>query len=278
MRFRSFVLSAALLSLAMSATTSMAQVTHNSVTLNWTTPGDDSLLGTASQFDIRFSTAQITAANFASATRWTTGVPAPAASGTNQSATVSGLSPNTTYWFAIKTADEVPNWAGLSNVLSRTTLAAPDLIRPAAIANLAITNATERTLALGWAAVGDDSLTGTATTYDIRYSTAPITAANWGAATQVSGEPAPSAPGSNQTFTINNLNRQTTYYVAIRTTDDAGNASAISNVASATTPDQTAPSSISNLAVGFMGVVWSLGATPAVEAPRVTLSHVRRNS
>jgi len=48
-----------------------AQVTPTSVRLTWTTPGDDSLTGTASQFDLRYSTAQITAANFASATRWT---------------------------------------------------------------------------------------------------------------------------------------------------------------------------------------------------------------
>src|SRR5258708_39412010 len=37
-----------------------AQQAWNSVTLSWTTPGDDSLSGSASQFDIRYSTSPIT--------------------------------------------------------------------------------------------------------------------------------------------------------------------------------------------------------------------------
>jgi phosphodiesterase/alkaline phosphatase D-like protein len=112
-------------------------VTATSVRLTWTTPGDDSLSGTASQFDVRYSTSAITAANFNNATRWTA-TPTPTAPGTNQSVTVTGLSPSTTYWFAIKTADEVPHWSAISNVISRTTLEAPDTIRPAAITNLGV--------------------------------------------------------------------------------------------------------------------------------------------
>lgn len=233
--------------------TNAQTVTWNSVQVSWTTPGDDSLTGTASEFDLRYSTAQITAANFASATRWTSG-PTPAAPGTRQSTTITGLAPNTTYWFAIKTGDEVPNWSGLSNVISRTTLAAPDTIRPALIANLSITGTTETTAALSWAAVGDDSLTGNAASYDIRRSTSPITAANWTSATQVTGEPTPGAPGSTQTFTVTGLTRQTTYYFAIKAVDDAGNLSALSNVPSATTPDQTRPAAINDLVVGFLWI------------------------
>src|SRR5512145_8680 len=50
--------------LAPPGTAGAQTVTHNSVTLNWTTPGDDSLTGTAAQFDLRYSTAAITATNF----------------------------------------------------------------------------------------------------------------------------------------------------------------------------------------------------------------------
>ena len=35
----------------------LAQVTPNSVTLTWTAPGDDSLTGNATRYDIRYSTA-----------------------------------------------------------------------------------------------------------------------------------------------------------------------------------------------------------------------------
>lgn len=255
MRFIMIPLCLVLTGLAGMATTAQAQtVTYNSVTLSWTTPGDDSLTGTASQFDIRYSTTAITATNFASATRWT-GAPTPAASGTRQTTTITGLQPNTTYYFAIKTADEVPNWAGISNIISRTTLAAPDTIRPAALV-AAVTAPLETRAIVTFQATGDDSLTGTATSYDVRYSTSPITAANWGSATQVTGEPVPAAPGTAQSVTVNGLSRQTTYYFAAKILDEAGNPSALSNVVSITTPDATAPAAIRDLAVGFLWFGW----------------------
>lgn len=233
-----------------------AQQAWNSVTLNWTTPGDDSLSGTASQFDIRYSTSLITAANFASATRWTTGVPAPASTRTQQSVVVNGLSPSTTYWFAIKTADEVPNWAGLSNVVSRTTAVAPDLVRPAALA-ITVPSLTDTTATLAWTAVGDDSLTGTAATYDVRWSTSPITTANFASATAVTGEPAPAVAGTAQSYTVTGLSRQVTYYFAAKVADESGNWSAMSNVPTATTPDTKPPAAITDLVVGLTWFNWS---------------------
>ena len=238
-----------------------AQTTATSVQLTWTTPGDDSLTGTAAQFDLRYSTSAITAANFASATRWTA-TPAPTAPGSTQSVTVSGLNPGTTYWFAIKTADEVPNWSAISNIVSRTTPAAGDTVRPAAVANLAITGLNETTASLGWTAVGDDSLTGTATSYDLRYSTSPITAANWASATQVTGEPAPGAPGAAQSMTVTGLTRQTHYYFALKVGDEAGNLSALSNVPNGTTPDLTRPAAITDLAPGFVWIGLTSFGTP----------------
>lgn len=233
------------------ATNLEAQVTHDSITLYWTTPGDDGMIGTASEFDLRYSTSPITSANYASATRWTQ-MPSPAAPGTRQSVTLTGLLPSTTYYFALKTADEVPNWSGVSNIFSRTTLAAPDNTRPARVASLAVTAITDSTATLAWTAVGDDSLTGTAASYDIRYATSPITAQTWSGATQVSGEPAPAAPGTAQSHTVSGLSRQVTYYFAIRVADDAGNVSALSNVPSATTPDTMAPDAVVDLGVSLV--------------------------
>ncbi|HEY3216783.1 MAG TPA: fibronectin type III domain-containing protein [Candidatus Eisenbacteria bacterium] len=250
-------------------------VTSNSIRVSWTTPGDDSLTGTASQFDLRYSTSAITASNFNSATRWT-GTPTPTTPGTRQSATVTGLTPSTTYYFAIKTADEVPNWSGISNILSQATLPANDTIRPAPITTVAVTGTTESTASLRWTAVGDDSLTGTATTYDVRFSTSPITASNWGSANQAAGEPAPASAGTTQNFTVSGLTRQTTYYFAVRVSDEAGNVSALSNVVSATTPDQTSPAAIRDLVVGFVWVGWHGGFQAAL--PRVVGPRDRRGS
>jgi chitodextrinase len=98
--------------------------TASTVPLGWTAPGDDGTSGVASQYDLRYATSVITAANFASATR-VTGVPAPKSAGQAESFVVAGLTPETTYWFAVKTGDEVPNWSGLSNVISRTTSPGP---------------------------------------------------------------------------------------------------------------------------------------------------------
>ena len=94
--------------------------TTNSITLSWTAPGDDGNNGTASQYDIRHSTALITEANWSSAAQ-VSGEPAPQSAGTSQSMNVAGLDPSTLYYFAIRSADEVPNWSGLSNVASGTT-------------------------------------------------------------------------------------------------------------------------------------------------------------
>ena len=240
----------------------LAQSAWNSVQLTWTAAGDDSLIGTASQYDLRYSTALITAANFSSATA-VTGEPVPAVAGTGQSHTVTGLLPATTYWFAIKSADDAGNWSPVSNVVSRTTSAAPDVIRPAT-ASLAVSTVTDTSATLAWTAVGDDSLTGTATSYDVRYSTSPITAANFTSATAASGVPAPAVAGTAQSVVVRNLGRQVTYYFALRTTDDSGNVSAVSNVPSATTTDTMAPAAIRNLAAGFVGMSWHLSAAPAV--------------
>lgn len=116
--------------IAIAAGGAQAQSSWNSIAVSWTTPGDDSLTGLASQFDLRYSLSPINAANFASATRWTS-MPTPAAPGTRQGVTVTGLAPSTTYYFAIKTADEVPNWSLISNVISRATTAVPDSGAPA---------------------------------------------------------------------------------------------------------------------------------------------------
>ncbi len=258
------VLALVLLAFGLRVDDVQAQQSWNSVTLSWTTPGDDSLSGTAAQFDIRYSTTPVTLANFGAATRFSTGVPAPAAPGTPQSVIVTGLLPTTTYYFAIKTGDEVPNWAGISNVISKATTSAPDVVRPAALA-LSVPSMTDTTVTLAWTAVGDDSLTGTATSYDVRFSNAPITEANWAGATPATGEPAPAAPGTAQNFTVRGLSRQVSYYFAAKTSDEAGNISAISNVPNVTTPDTKPPAAITDLVVNL---VWINFSSAAVLPPR----------
>ena len=95
--------------------------TASSIDLTWTAPGDNGSTGTASQYDIRYSISAITTETGWGDAAECTGEPAPLLAGTTQSFTATGLSPNTTYYFALKTADEVPNWSELSNSPSGTT-------------------------------------------------------------------------------------------------------------------------------------------------------------
>lgn len=207
--------------------------TNTTVTLTWTAPGDNNASGTATTYDIRYSTAAINAGNWDSATQ-ASGEPSPQAAGGSESYTVTGLNANTTYYFAIKTADEATNWSGLSNVPSTSTTNV-DETAPAQITNLAVTGSTSTSVSLSWTATGDDGSTGTATSYDVRYSTSAITSGNWGAATQATGEPAPLTAGTAQTFTVTGLSASTTYYFAIRAVDDNGNSSSLSNTPTGTT-------------------------------------------
>jgi phosphodiesterase/alkaline phosphatase D-like protein len=226
--------------------------TTSSIKLSWTAPGDDGTTGTATTYDIRYRVgAPITTANFAGSTQ-VIGEPAPKVAGSSETFTVTGLTPGITYYFAIKTADEVPNWSPISNSPSGTTTGLPDGTAPAAITNLATSNPKATTIDLTWTAPGDDGNTGTAAAYDIRYRVGTsVTEANWATATQVAGEPAPKVAGSSETFTVTGLNPTTTYYFAIKTADEVPNVSPISNSPSGTTlvsGDVTSPAAITNLA------------------------------
>ncbi len=117
----------------------------------------------------------------------------------------------------------------------------PDTTPPAAITDLSTSNPTRTTLKLTWTAPGDDGNVGTAAGYDIRYSTSTITDANWGSASQVSGEPTPQAAGSSETFTVSGLSPDTTYSFAIKTADEVPLWSALSNIAQGKTTKEEEP-------------------------------------
>ena len=95
-------------------------VSASCIVLTWTATGDDHRLGRASQYDIRYSTTPITEANWDEATK-VTNAPRPKTAGSVEAVRVPNLVPGQTYYFALKVADERPNWSTLSNVVTRTT-------------------------------------------------------------------------------------------------------------------------------------------------------------
>ncbi len=94
------------------------------IDLSWTAPGDDDTVGTAHEYDIRYSTSLITESNWDNATQ-AVGEPAPQISGSAESFTLTGLQSSTIYWVGIKTADELYLWSELSNIWSGETLNRP---------------------------------------------------------------------------------------------------------------------------------------------------------
>ncbi|HEU4333428.1 MAG TPA: fibronectin type III domain-containing protein [Candidatus Eisenbacteria bacterium] len=250
---------AALLALAVGiagtpATANAQTSADSSVTLLWTAPGDDGTVGRATAYDIRYRTVTISGTDTLSwwnAATQATGEPVPGNSGATDSMRVRGLLPLTTYYFMIRAADEVPNWSGFSNVATKTT--SGDNTAPSAVADLSVTGVTGTSISVRWTAPGDDGATGTASSYDIRYSTSAITSANWGSATQATGEPLPAASGTQQTFTLGGLAGSRTYYIAIRATDDRGNVSLLSNVVNGTTTDTQPPAAVRDLSLLDLG-------------------------
>ena len=110
---------------AVSDLSAAAGVVPGSVDLTWTAPGDDGNVGTAMTYTVKYSDSQITSESQWLTASDLTGEPAPLSAGTHQTMTVSGLIPSQTYYFAIRTEDEVPNMSEISNSPGATAKEGP---------------------------------------------------------------------------------------------------------------------------------------------------------
>jgi hypothetical protein len=247
--------------------------------LKWKAAGDDGMNGRADSFLIRMSLS-----GFSSEAVWEAATPIPNSlvppyPGLWDSLDIGGLQPSTAYYFAVKTVDEAGNVAPLGPYYFRIiTEDAPagDTTPPAAIADLHVVSVDTTSAVLAWTAPGDDGTTGTAALYEGRLALTSLTEANWAAAQPVSGLPAPAAAGTAQGVTVTGLDPSTTYFVAIKSQDEASNVSPLGNVASFTTatpppppppPDTTGPDPVVDLAVTGAGETWlTLGFTAPADS------------
>lgn len=128
----------------------------------------------------------------------------------------------------------------------------PDTSPPGAVADLVLGQLGDQFVTLVWTAPGDDGAIGRAAAYDVRWSSQPITDANFASATPLLTQPDPQNAGAGEEFTVLGLSPGTQYHFALRAVDEAGNWSGTSNDVAATThaTDQTPPAAIQDLRPG----------------------------
>lgn len=119
--------------------------------------------------------------------------------------------------------------------IASVTVVIPDTTAPADTTDLVATSLSDTEVKLEWTAPGDDGSVGTASSYDVRYSTSAITEGNWAAATEASGEPTPGIAGTEEEMEVSGLDADTTYYFGLKTSDEVPNESGLSNVPSVDT-------------------------------------------
>jgi chitodextrinase len=148
-----------------------------------------------------------------------------------------GLTPSTSYSYRVRATDAAGNLSAYSNLASASTPAPPDTTPPTAPANLAATAASASQINLAWTASTDNvGVTG--------YMVERCTGAACANFAQI-------ATPTATTFSDTGLTASTSYSYRVRATDAAGNLSAYSNTASASTPappDTTPPTAPANLA------------------------------
>lgn len=97
-----------------------------------------------------------------------------------------------------------------------------------------------------WTATGDDGTMGTATFYEVRFSTSGDSLLNqWTTCAAVSSVPTPQPAGSPEEFTSTVvMETGVEYFFAVKVYDEVGNVSPISNIVALTIPDEMAPAAV----------------------------------
>ena len=165
--------------------------------------------------------------------------PVTSVSGTTTTYNNTGLAANTPYSYRVRAGDAAGNQGPYSNVASATTQAAPpppDTTPPMAPTALVAAGTSASQVTLNWTASTDNV---GVTLYSIERCQALVCSAFGQVAT---------VPGATTTYNDNGLAAGAQYSYRVRASDAAGNQSAYSNVANATTlVDATLPTAPGNL-------------------------------
>jgi len=157
---------------------------------------------------------------------------------TSHTVILTTLGGGTTYNYRVRSSDTANNEAiSINYQFTTDTPIIPDTTAPSAVTDLTPTNITETSVDLvTWSAPGDDGNTGTASSYDLRYSLETIIdLLTFNLATLATGLPTPSIAGTLESYTLVGLTPNTTYTTALTTQDEVPNVSDLSNIITFTT-------------------------------------------
>ncbi len=217
-------------------------ITDGSINLSWTAPAENGAMGggAVSSYILKYATFSVNDLSGDTTAWWNhpqtlTGLDggSPKEPGETETFLIGGLTPGTTYHFAIKSRDEYyvsPIDTKTASLNQANAMAAS--VPPAAINDLVATpGAGYDRVDLSWTAPGDDGWLGLATKYIIKYATYNITAGNFDGVADVKERTVTVSGGNPDSETITGLASDTRYYFAIKTEDEIPNVSGISNIA-----------------------------------------------
>ncbi len=204
----------------------VATIEPHAVSLRFTAPGDDGDQGTATAYELRYAAVPVTEATWEAAAP-VPDLPTPHPAGTAETARATGLTPETTYHFALRARDNV----GLLGPVSNDVVAAlpADTVPPGAVADLQAVSDTAYQATLTWTAPGNDGSEGRAARYAVRYAGEAITAATWEAAVPVAVTLSPKEAGEKESVIVTGLPGRQMLWFSVRAEDEAGNEAPVSN-------------------------------------------------
>jgi len=118
---------------------------------------------------------------------------------------------------------------------------AADTTPPGAITSLIAKSATSSTIALQWFVPGDDGNEGRAQRYDIRHCDTVLTDQTWERGVKLDDVPEPKLAPAVEILVVRGLAPGQLYYFAVKSYDEVGNESALSNCTHGTTLGEIEP-------------------------------------
>jgi len=202
-------------------------VSNTQIELSWAPASDDVTDAAALVYDIYQA---------ASAETLDYGSPSYTSAAGAGGFTVFGLTPGTTYWFAVRARDAAGNRDDNTVTRSAATLQGADTTAPVFSGLVVATAVSATRVDLFWGAANDDTTPANQIIYDVFQSTV--------SGGQTFGAPTYSTAAGATELQVTGLTPQTTYHFVVRARDAAGNADTNTQERSATTPeasDTTAP-------------------------------------